>query len=81
MTTKFKSFYRTKYNFWNTLARLGHSVFRFAQWRSFKAYDKMGGRRRKTTRPLKKAFDFLRIFIYNKYVAISSATQQRQKGE
>lgn len=79
MTTKFKSYYRAKYNFWRWLATLGHTIFRFGQWRSFSAYDKMGGRRRKTTRPMKKLFDFLRIFIYNKYVAISKATQQRQK--
>jgi hypothetical protein len=67
-----------KYRFWNGVARLGHSLFRFGQWRSFSAYDKMGGRRRKTTRPIKIALDFLRKSIYNIYVAIKTATEKKQ---
>jgi hypothetical protein len=74
--SKFKSYYRAKYNFWRWLATLGHTIFRFGQWRSFSAYDKMGGRRRKTTRPVKIVLDFVRGILYNIYVAIRVAIKK-----
>ncbi len=79
MTKRFKSYYRAKYNFWGWVARFGHAIFRLGQWRSFHAYDKMGGRRRKTTRPIKKLFDFLRKVIYNNYIAIKVAIKKLNK--
>lgn len=79
MTNRFKPYYRAKYNFWRWVANFGHTIFRLGQWRSFSAADKMGGRRRKTTRPIKKLFDFLRKVIYNNYIAIKVAINKLNK--
>jgi hypothetical protein len=70
------NYHRFIYHFWVFVLRLGHSLFRLGQWQSLKAQDKIGGRHRKETRPIKIALDFIRISIYNIYVATRVAIKK-----
>jgi hypothetical protein len=67
---------RFTYRFWVVVSRLGHSLFRLGQWQSFKAQGKISGRHRKETRPIKIALDFIRVFVYNIYVATRVAIKK-----